>query len=172
MPSARTYEPGTNTLLTSWRTQTGWAVVRDALTMGPRSGEGRVTPHTRPPSDEDAQHVLVRTVTCLDGEVEIDLVCEPAFDYGRAPADWTLTDDRHSADAAGAGQTVLAPIPICCWGSRKTAPVHGTCWSRASSRFAPSPGPRGWPDRRPSNKPAPNWKATTRYLAPVGEQGR
>jgi alpha,alpha-trehalase len=106
VPSGRTYEPGTNTLLTSWRTPTGWAVVRDALTMGPRSGEDRVTPHTRPPSDEDAQHVLVRVVTCLDGEVEIDLVCEPAFDYGRAPADWTLADDRHSADAAGAGQTI------------------------------------------------------------------
>jgi GH15 family glucan-1,4-alpha-glucosidase len=106
VPSGRTYEPGTNTLLTSWRTPTGWAVVRDALTMGPRSGEDTVTPHTRPPSDEDAQHVLVRIVTCLDGEVEIDLVCEPAFDYGRAPADWTLADDRHSADAAGAGQTI------------------------------------------------------------------
>jgi GH15 family glucan-1,4-alpha-glucosidase len=106
VPSARTYEPGTNTLLTSWRTPTGWAVVRDALTMGPRSGEDTVTPHTRPPSDEDAQHVLVRTVTCLEGEVEIDLVCEPALDYGRAPSDWTLADDRHSADAAGAGQTI------------------------------------------------------------------
>ena len=112
VPSARTYEPGTNTLLTSWRTPTGWAVVRDALTLGPRSGEDTVTPHTRPPSDEDAQHVLVRTVTCLDGEVEIDLVCEPAFDYGRAPADWTLADDRHSADAAGAGQTIRDSIQI------------------------------------------------------------
>ncbi|MBV8178219.1 MAG: glycoside hydrolase family 15 protein [Mycobacterium sp.] len=106
VPSARTYEPGTNTLVTSWRTPSGWAVARDALTLGPRSGEDTVTPHTRPPSDEDAQHVLVRTVACLDGEVEIDLVCEPAFDYDRTPADWTLADDRHSADAAGAGQTV------------------------------------------------------------------
>jgi alpha,alpha-trehalase len=106
MPSDRAYEPGTNTLLTSWRTPTGWAVVREALTMGPRSGEDTVTPHTRPPSDEDAQHVLVRTVTCLDGEVEIDLVCEPALDYGRVPAGWTLADDRHSADAAGAGLTI------------------------------------------------------------------
>ncbi len=106
VPSARTYEPGTNTLVTSWRTPTGWAVARDALIMGPRSGEDTVTPHTRPPSDEDAQHMLVRTVTCLDGEVEIDLVCEPALDYGRTPAEWTLADDRHSADATGAGQTL------------------------------------------------------------------
>jgi alpha,alpha-trehalase len=106
VPSARTYEPGTNTLVTSWRTATGWAVARDALVMGPRSGEDTVTPHTRPPSDEDAAHMLVRTVICLDGEVEIDLVCEPVFDYGRTPADWTLADDRHSADASGGGPTI------------------------------------------------------------------
>ena len=30
--------------------------------------------------------MLVRTVTCLEGEVEIELICEPAFDYGRTPA--------------------------------------------------------------------------------------
>ncbi len=106
VPSARTYEPGTNTLVTSWRTATGWAVARDALVMGPRSGEDTVTPHTRPPSDEDAAHMLVRTVICLDGEVEIDLVCEPVFDYGRTPADWTLADDRHSADASGGAPTI------------------------------------------------------------------
>ena len=77
VPSDRIYEPGTNTLVTSWRTPTGWVVVRDALTMGPRRGEDTVTPHTRPPSDEDANHALVRTAHCIDGSVEIDLVCEP-----------------------------------------------------------------------------------------------
>jgi GH15 family glucan-1,4-alpha-glucosidase len=51
--------------------------------------------------------LLVRTVTCLDGEVEIELVCEPAFDYGRTPGEWTLVDgSRHVADATGAGQTI------------------------------------------------------------------
>jgi GH15 family glucan-1,4-alpha-glucosidase len=106
VPSGRTYEPGTNTLLTAWKTPSGWAVVRDALTMAPRRGEDTITPHTRPPADEDAEHVLVRTVECIDGNVEIELVCEPAFDYGRAPADWSMAADRHSADAAGAGQTI------------------------------------------------------------------
>ena len=105
VPSGRTYEPGTNTLVTAWKTPTGWAMVRDALTMGPHRGEDTITPHTRPPADEDAEHVLVRTVACIDGTVEIELVCEPAFDYGRAPAEWSLADDRHSADATGAGQT-------------------------------------------------------------------
>jgi alpha,alpha-trehalase len=106
VPSGRTYEPGTNTLITAWKTPSGWAMVRDALTMGPRRGEDTITPHTRPPADEDAEHVLVRTVACIEGKVEIELVCEPAFDYGRAPAEWSLAGDRHSADASGAGQTI------------------------------------------------------------------
>ena len=106
VPSDRIYEPGTNSLATSWKTPTGWVVVRDALTMGPRRGEDTVTPHTRPPSDEDADHMLVRTAQCIDGTVEIDLVCEPGFDYGRLPGEWTLSEDRHRADATGAEQAL------------------------------------------------------------------
>ncbi len=106
VPSDRIYEPGTNTLVTSWKTPTGWVVVRDALAMGPRRGEDTVTPHTRPPSDEDADHALVRTAKCIDGSVEIDLVCEPAFDYGRVPGEWALSPDRHRADATGGDQAL------------------------------------------------------------------
>ena len=106
-PSAQVYEPGTNVLRTTWKTPTGWVEVRDALTMGPRESEDEVTPHTRPPADDDADHLLVRTVRCLDGTVEMELVCEPVFDYGRTPAAWTLVDgSRHTADASGAGQTI------------------------------------------------------------------
>ena len=104
VPSARIYEPGTNTLVTSWKTPTGWVVVRDALTMGPRRAKDTVTPHTRPPADEDAEHAFVRTATCIAGTVEIDLLCEPAFDYGRIPAEWTLSEDEHRGQATGADQ--------------------------------------------------------------------
>jgi GH15 family glucan-1,4-alpha-glucosidase len=107
VPSGRFYDPGTNVLLTTWKTSSGWAEVRDALTMGPTTHEDQITPHTRPPADEDADHMLVRTVRCMEGEVEIELVCEPAFDYGRTPAEWQLVDgSRHAADASGAGQTI------------------------------------------------------------------
>ena len=107
VPGARVYEPGTNTLATTWNTPGGWVLVRDALTMGPRQGEDEITPHTRPPADYDGDHMLVRSALCLDGQVEIELVCEPVFDYGRTPAEWKLVDgDRHTADAAGAGQTI------------------------------------------------------------------
>ena len=106
-PTARSYEPGTNVLTTTWHTPSGWLVVHDALTMGPPSAEDRVTPHTRPPTDADADHVLVRTAVCIKGSVQIEMVCEPVFDYGRTPAAWSLRDDdRHVADASGAGQTV------------------------------------------------------------------
>jgi alpha,alpha-trehalase len=75
--------------------------------MGPRQGDDDVTPHTRPPADEDSDHMLVRTVCCIDGKVEVDLVCEPAFDYGDVAASWTMVDgERHAADASGAGQTI------------------------------------------------------------------
>ena len=105
VPVARIYEPGTNVMVTTWNTRRGWAIVREALTIGPTRGDDRVTPHTRPPADEDADHLLVRNVLCLDGEVEMELVCEPVFDYGRTPAEWTLVDgDVHTADANGADQ--------------------------------------------------------------------
>ena len=105
--AAREYEPGTNVLSTTWKTPSGWIVVRTALTMGPRDHDDEITPHTRPPADDDADHVLVRTVECLEGNVEVELVCEPIFGYGSEPATWTLVDgSRHVADATGAGQTI------------------------------------------------------------------
>jgi GH15 family glucan-1,4-alpha-glucosidase len=107
VPVGRYYEPGTNVLVTTWKVGKGWLEVRDALTLGLTAHEDRVTAHTRPPADEDADHMLVRTVRCLAGEVELELICEPAFDYGRMPAEWSFVDgDRHVADASGAGQTV------------------------------------------------------------------
>jgi alpha,alpha-trehalase len=107
VPTARGYEPGTNVLVTTWKTPSGWLVVRDALTMGPTRGPDNVTPHTRPPADNDAEHLLVRVAECLGGRVEIEVVCEPAFGYGDISATWTMADATgHVADATGAGVTV------------------------------------------------------------------
>ena len=106
-PTTRVYEPGTNVLATTWKTPNGWLLVRDALTVGPRDGDDVVTPHTRPPTDQDADHALVRTVQCLEGAVQVELICEPVFDYGRTPAHWSLVDgSRHVADATGPDQTL------------------------------------------------------------------
>jgi GH15 family glucan-1,4-alpha-glucosidase len=120
-PTARAYEPGTNVLETTWKTPSGWVVVRDALTMGPWEHEDGITPHARPPADDDADHMLVRTVECLDGHVEVEVVCEPVFDYGRTTAEWTMTDgERNIADASGAGQSfrLSSDIPLDIEGER------------------------------------------------------
>jgi alpha,alpha-trehalase len=106
-PTARVYVPGTNVLETTWKTPNGWIVVREALTLGPWDHEDVITPHTRPPADDDADHMLVRTVECIEGRVEVELICEPVFDYGRTPAEWTAVDGgRQAADATGDGQTI------------------------------------------------------------------
>jgi GH15 family glucan-1,4-alpha-glucosidase len=76
-------------LETSWGTRGGWIVVRDLLLMGPWHHEhDRSTTHRRSPTDYDADHVLLRLVRCVNGEVQVNMDCEPAFDYGCARAHW------------------------------------------------------------------------------------
>jgi alpha,alpha-trehalase len=136
VPTSRTYEPGTNVMETVWKTPTGWVRVRDALTIGPRTHEDRVTPHTRPPTDDDADHMLVRVVECIEGQVEVELVCEPGFDYGREAATWELATDgaAHMADATGAGFTVRLGTDL----------VLGIEGPRVRARHTLSPGDRSY----------------------------
>src|SRR4051794_32760742 len=107
VPTDRVYNPGTNVVATAWHSGDGWLLVQEALILGPRTRQDRVTPHTRPPMDDDAAHMLVRVVECLDGEAEFELVCEPMFDYGRTVAQWTVVDDEgHVAEVSGADLTL------------------------------------------------------------------
>ena len=93
VPAARRYLPGTMILETSWGMPTGWIIVRDLLLIGPWHHEGGQLSHThrRAPTDYDAEHVLLRTVRCVNGEVQIVMECEPRFDYGRQAAHWSHT---------------------------------------------------------------------------------
>jgi GH15 family glucan-1,4-alpha-glucosidase len=98
VPLARRYEPGTNIVETTWAAPGGWLLVRDALTIG----EWREDPgdrHRRPPTDHDAEQVLVRTAECLQGEVEVNLHCQPMIGYGAREVSWKLDPGRHSAEA-------------------------------------------------------------------------
>jgi GH15 family glucan-1,4-alpha-glucosidase len=107
-------------LRSTWRTPTGWGEVRDALTIYPGKHKDEVTRHTRPPTDEDADHMLVRTVECLEGHMQVELICEPTFDYGRVPARWELDEALNRADASGAGVTVrlASDLPLGVEGER------------------------------------------------------
>ena len=103
VPAARRYLPGTMCLETSWGTATGWIIVRDLLLMGPWHHEEELShTHRRAPTDYDADHVLLRAVRCVNGEVQVELDCEPMFDYGRRPASWAYTDRRYHQGVARA----------------------------------------------------------------------
>ena len=93
VPADRRYLPGTMVLETSWGVGDGWVIVRDCLVMGPWRHErpGR-TRHVRPPTDYDAEHLLVRTVRCVNGEVQLTMDCEPAFGFGVKRGRWSYTD--------------------------------------------------------------------------------
>ncbi len=97
VPSARRYLPGSLIMETTWQTHTGWLIVRDALVMGPwHDVERRSRTHRRTPMDWDAEHILLRTVRCVSGTVELMMSCEPAFDYHRVGSTW-----EYSANAYG-----------------------------------------------------------------------
>ena len=105
VPAARQYLPGTMILETSWGCGTGWAVVRDVLLIGPWHEEHRRSgAQRRPPTDYDADHVLLRTIRCMVGEVQVVLDCDPRFDYARRPVRWEWGDiGYHDAVARADG---------------------------------------------------------------------
>jgi alpha,alpha-trehalase len=101
VPAARRYLPGTMVLETSWGTPGGWIIVRDLLLMGPWHHEDqRSKTHRRAPTDYDADHVLLRTVRCVNGEVQVVLDCEPMFDYGRRPVEWVYSGEAYEQAVA------------------------------------------------------------------------
>src|SRR5207253_621943 len=105
VPAARRYLPGTMVLETSWGVHGGWIIVRDVLLIGPWHHEAeRSQTYRRSPTDYDADHVLLRLIRCVNGEVQVNLDCEPKFDYGRVAAGWAYADGGyHEAVARGAG---------------------------------------------------------------------
>ena len=96
VPAGRRYIPGTNMIETTWMTPQGWLRVVDALTIGAWHDNEHGSSHTRPPTDFDADHLLVRMIECVQGQVQVEIVCEPMLDYGATPA---RVDDRRADDA-------------------------------------------------------------------------
>ena len=106
VPAARRYLPGGLIMETTWQTETGWLIIRDALVLGPwHNTEERSKTHRRTPMDWDAEHILLRTVKCVSGVVELEMNCEPAFDYHREAATWEYSGkvyEEATATAKGA----------------------------------------------------------------------
>src|SRR6478735_1175757 len=81
VPADRRYLPGTMILETSWGTPTGY----------------------------EAEHVLLRTIRCVSGEVQAIMDCEPVLDYGQSAVAWIFSGDSHRqgrAEAAGSDVTL------------------------------------------------------------------
>jgi GH15 family glucan-1,4-alpha-glucosidase len=92
VPSQRVYRPGGLIVETTWQTETGWLSVHDCLVMGAwHNTDKRSKTHRRAPTDWDAEHILLRTIKCVSGTVELEVSCEPAFDYHRQEAHWEYT---------------------------------------------------------------------------------
>ena len=92
VPAGRRYIPGTNIIETTWMTPQGWIRVVDALVMGDWHDNLHGSSHTRPPTDWDADHLLVRVIECLQGMVQVEIVAEPMLDYGQQPASWSMVE--------------------------------------------------------------------------------
>jgi alpha,alpha-trehalase len=127
VPASRRYLPGTMVLETSWWTGSGWIIVRDVLLIGPwHHEEERSYTHRRAPTDYDADHVLLRTVRCVNGEVEVVLDCQPAFDYGREQACWEYSGEGYHGGVArserlGLDLTLRTDLSLGFEGPRATA---------------------------------------------------
>ncbi|BBY90158.1 trehalase [Mycolicibacterium tokaiense] len=105
VPSARRYLPGSLILETTWQTHTGWLIVREALVQGPwHDLERRSRTHRRTPMDWDAEHILLRTVRCVSGTVELVMSCEPSFDYHRIPSKWEYSGPAYGEAIARASR--------------------------------------------------------------------
>jgi GH15 family glucan-1,4-alpha-glucosidase len=87
VPISRRYQPGTLVIETTWVTDTGWVVIHDALTIG--DWVEQAGPGSRPRTEHESDHSLLRTMTCIDGEVEIAMECLPRFAYGAEAASWS-----------------------------------------------------------------------------------
>ncbi len=84
VPISRRYRPGTLVVETTWVTDTGWLLVNDALSIAswePTEGAPIVA--------HESDHSLLRTITCIDGKVDVEMECLPRFDYGRGAASWS-----------------------------------------------------------------------------------
>jgi hypothetical protein len=92
VPAGRRYVPGTNLIETTWMTPQGWLRVVDGLTIGQWHDNKEGSSHTRAPTDFDADHLLVRVIECIQGEVQVEMVCEPMLQYGSTPAQWSVAD--------------------------------------------------------------------------------
>jgi len=99
VPISRRYEPGTLVVETTWVTETGWVVVHDLLSIGEWVPEGG--PRSRPETEHESDRSLLRLMTCVDGEVEMEMECLPRLAYGAKATSWNGGELGEASARAG-----------------------------------------------------------------------
>ncbi len=148
VPVARRYEPGTNVIETTWATETGWVIVRDALVVNAvRAHDGR--------NRLVAEHLLLRWAHCPEGHVEIEFACDAFPDYGRGRVDWDLDAELGvaTADVGDVPLRLQADIDLvlddgCVWGVDRLGTDENAFVALAWSDEAELPGHAGDAARR------------------------
>ncbi len=105
VPISRRYVPGTLVIETTWVTDTGWVVIHDALTIAEWASAGG--DRGRPDTEHESDRSLLRTMTCVDGEVEVEMECLPSFVYGAEPARWSGGELGEAVARASDGTELL-----------------------------------------------------------------
>jgi GH15 family glucan-1,4-alpha-glucosidase len=101
----RRYIDRTMVLETTFRTPTGTVAIADALAMGIGNRGHQL--------GKDAPHVLLRRVTCIDGEVELALEFVPRPEYGLVTPSIDTVEGGGVSASAGSDLLVLSsPIAL------------------------------------------------------------
>lgn len=96
--STRRYLPDTNVLETTFFCERGVLRLTDAMTVPryPEDGRGLLP-----------DHEILRRLECIEGEVDVQVVCDPRFEYGRRVPDVTDMGNAGVLFDGGANALVL-----------------------------------------------------------------
>lgn len=117
--SLQRYDPDTNVL--------------ETLLRVPGEGAIRITDYMPWTDDPRATiHEVHRRIQCVEGEVELEVIFDPRFDYGRASMRFDV--DGEGVLAAGNGDTMAAVMERAPWKERGAGGVETTFRMRAGER--------------------------------------
>ncbi|HZC72466.1 MAG TPA: glycoside hydrolase family 15 protein [Jatrophihabitans sp.] len=113
--STRRYVDRTLVLETTFMTSSGTLVLTDLLAAGPDNGGHRL--------GRDVPHLLVRRITCTQGEVEVNVAYEPRPEYGLIVPLLTAIDGGVTARGGAEWLVLTSPIPLAIAASRASGRI-------------------------------------------------
>jgi alpha,alpha-trehalase len=136
--AARRYVDETLVLETTFRCSSGTVMLRDALALG-RENEGHSL-------GRDVPHVLVRSLQCVDGEVEVEVAYAPRPEYGLVVPVLSIVDGGVRARGGAEHLVLSTPVPLTieagaasgrqhvCAGETVRFALHRSTWSEPPAR--------------------------------------